>query len=70
LRPDYIFPILLFDFTDAKDLIYEGIATCLASQWLATTSDKYDAKDLIYEGIATSSIPVTKGHINLGTPKT
>ncbi len=40
-------------FSDAKDLIYEGIATKMRN----VNIDKAvfcDAKDLIYEGIATS----------------
>jgi len=54
---------------DAKDLIYEGIATDIDAH-LCYAPAGPDAKDLIYEGIAT-----TKGHINLGlssdkTPKT
>jgi len=38
--------------SDAKDLIYEGIATFLMHQ-LILRCCYHDAKDLIYEGIAT-----------------
>jgi len=41
---------------DAKDLIYEGIATLSSVVRRTTQTVFYDAKDLIYEGIATVSI--------------
>jgi len=54
LRPDFVGVAVLTKFIglDAKDLIYEGIATSappLCTQQLV----RHDAKDLIYEGIAT-----------------
>jgi len=43
---------LIIGNLDAKDLIYEGIATKL-SRFSILCNSKHDAKDLIYEGIAT-----------------
>jgi len=40
-------------FRDAKDLIYEGIATFAKAIFNLPPQFLFDAKDLIYEGIAT-----------------
>jgi len=56
---------------DAKDLIYEGIATVTYKPLITFNIIAADAKDLIYEGIATSIMSMIEFTIPAPpTPKT